>query len=203
MTPNNNGTKCGFIKTQKKGETILVPVAVFLTKGVGRHKEKLASFEEALRVAGIAPYNLVRVSSIFPPKCKMITREQGLKRLKHGQIVFCVISENATNEANRLIAASVGLAVPADKNKYGYVSEHHSCGQTAKVAGDYAEDLAADMLATTLGIDVDDSLRYDERRELWKMNKEIVKTMNITQSAEGKNGMWTTVVSAAVMIVEF
>ncbi len=181
----------------------MVPVAVFLTKGVGRHKEKLASFEEALRVAGIAPHNLVRVSSIFPPKCKIITREQGLKRLKQGQIVFCVISENATNEANRLIAASVGLAIPSDKSKYGYISEHHSCGQTAKVAGDYAEDLAADMLATTLGISVDDSLRYDERREIWKMNKQIVKTMNITQSAEGKNGVWTTVVSSAVMIVEF
>ena len=180
----------------------MVPVAVFLTKGVGRHKEKLASFEEALRVAGIAPYNLVRVSSIFPPRCKIISREQGLKKMKHGQIVFCVISENATNEANRLIAASVGLAIPADKNKYGYVSEHHSFGQTAKMAGDYAEDLAADMLATTLGISVDDSLRYDERRELWKMNKEIVKTMNVTQSAEGKSVGWTTVVSAAVMIVE-
>jgi len=180
----------------------LVPTNVFLTKGVGRHKEKLTSFEEALRNAGIAPYNLVRVSSIFPPKCKIIPREQGLKKLKHGQIVFCVISENSTNEANRLLAASVGLAIPADKNKYGYVSEHHSFGQTAKMAGDYAEDLAADMLATTIGISVDDSLRYDERREIWKMNKEIVKTMNITQSAEGKNGVWTTVVSAAVMVVE-
>ena len=180
----------------------MVPTNVFLTKGVGRHKEKLTSFEEALRNAGIAPYNLVRVSSIFPPKCKIIPREQGIKKLKHGQIVFCVISENSTNEANRLIAASVGLAIPADKNKYGYVSEHHSCGQTAKMAGDYAEDLAADMLATTIGISVDDSLRYDERREIWKMNKEIVKTMNITQSAEGKNGVWTTVVSAAVMVVE-
>ncbi|MEI6080351.1 MAG: arginine decarboxylase, pyruvoyl-dependent [bacterium] len=180
----------------------MVPTNVFLTKGVGRHKEKLTSFEEALRNAGIAPYNLVRVSSIFPPKCKIIPREQGLKKLKHGQIVFCVISENSTNEANRLLAASVGLAIPADKNKYGYVSEHHSFGQTAKMAGDYAEDLAADMLATTIGISVDDSLRYDERREIWKMNKEIVKTMNITQSAEGKNGVWTTVVSAAVMVVE-
>jgi arginine decarboxylase len=181
----------------------LVPTAIFLTKGVGRHKEKLASFEEALRVAGIAPYNLVRVSSIFPPNCRMVSRQEGLKRLRQGQIVFCVISENSTNEANRLIAASVGLATPADKSKYGYVSEHHSFGQTAKFAGDYAEDLAADMLATTLGISVDDSLRYDERREIWKMNKEIVRTMNITQSAEGKNGVWTTVVSSAVMIVEF
>jgi arginine decarboxylase len=180
----------------------LVPKEVFLTKGVGRHREKLASFEEALRSAGIAPYNLVRVSSIFPPYCKLISRKDGLSKLKHGQIVFCVISENSTNEPNRLIAASVGLALPADKARHGYISEHHSYGQTDEIAGEYAEDLAADMLATTIGISVDDKLHYDERRELWKMNKEIVRTMNITQSAQGsKHGLWTTVVTAAVMII--
>jgi len=180
----------------------LVPKAVFLTKGVGRHKEKLASFEEALRSAGIAPFNLVRVSSIFPPHCKLISRNEGLKRLKLGQIVFCVISDNSTNEPNRLLAASVGLALPADKSNFGYVSEHHAFGQTDEVAGEYAEDLAADMLATTLGISVDENLHYDERREIWKMNKEIVKTMNITQSAQGsKRGDWTTVVACAVMIL--
>ena len=180
----------------------MVPKAVFLTKGVGRHKEKLASFEEALRSAGIAPFNLVRVSSIFPPHCKLISRNEGLKRLKLGQIVFCVISDNSTNEPNRLLAASVGLALPADKSNFGYVSEHHAFGQTDEVAGEYAEDLAADMLATTLGISVDENLHYDERREIWKMNKEIVKTMNITQSAQGsKRGDWTTVVACAVMIL--
>ena len=180
----------------------MVPKAVFLTKGVGRHKEKLASFEEALRSAGIAPFNLVRVSSIFPPHCKLISRNEGLKRLKHGQIVFCVISDNSTNEPNRLLAASVGLALPADKSNFGYVSEHHAFGQTDEVAGEYAEDLAADMLATTLGISVDENLHYDERREIWKMNKEIVRTRNITQSAQGsKRGDWTTVVACAVMIL--
>ncbi|MFH1222761.1 MAG: arginine decarboxylase, pyruvoyl-dependent [Pseudomonadota bacterium] len=181
----------------------MIPKAVFLTKGVGRHKEKLASFEQALRAAGIAPFNLVRVSSIFPPKCKLMTKTEGLKKLKHGQIVFCVISENATNEPNRLLAASVGLALPADKDKFGYISEHHSFGQTDEVAGEYAEDLAADMLATTLGISIGENLHYDEKRELWKMNKEIVKTMNITQSAQcSKFGLWTTVVACAVMIVK-
>ena len=180
----------------------MVPKMVFLTKGVGRHKEKLASFEEALRAAGIAPYNLVRVSSIFPPNCKLISRNEGLKKLKFGQIVFCVISDNSTNEPNRLLASSVGLALPADKSKFGYVSEHHSFGQTDEVAGEYAEDLAADMLATTLGISVGEDLHYDERREIWKMNKEIVRTMNITQSAQGgKRGDWTTVVACAVMIL--
>jgi arginine decarboxylase len=181
----------------------LIAKEIFLTKGVGVHKEKLVSFETALRDAGIAPYNLVRVSSIFPPQCKLVSKNVGLKKLRHGQILFCVISENATNEPNRMIAGSVGLALPADKTKYGYISEHHSFGQTDEHAGDYAEDLAASMLATTLGIPVDEKLHYDERKETWKMNKDIVKTMNITQSSRGdKTGLWTTVVACAVMVMD-
>jgi arginine decarboxylase len=179
----------------------MVPKEIFLTKGVGRHKEKLGSFEEALRNAGIAQYNLVKVSSIFPPNCKLISKQAGLKKLKEGQILFCVLSDNSTNEPNRLMAASTGLALPADTSRHGYISEHHSFGQTDEIAGDYAEDLAADMLASTLGI-VDEKVQWDERKEIWKLNKQIVKTRNITQSARGeKNGLWTTVVAAAIMII--
>ena len=46
----------------------MVPKRLFFTKGVGKHKERLTSFELALRDAGIAAQNLVRVSSIFPPR---------------------------------------------------------------------------------------------------------------------------------------
>jgi arginine decarboxylase len=52
----------------------LVPKEIFLTKGVGRHKYRLKSFEEALRKAGVAQQNLVSVSSILPPGCKIISR---------------------------------------------------------------------------------------------------------------------------------
>jgi arginine decarboxylase len=133
----------------------LIPKHIFFTKGVGVHKDKLASFELALRKAGIEKCNLVYVSSIFPPECKIITREKGLKLIKPGQITFCVMARGETNEPNRLISSAVGLAVPKDRKHYGYISEHHSFGETARKAGDYAEDLAATMLATTLGIAFD------------------------------------------------
>ncbi|MFC1517186.1 pyruvoyl-dependent arginine decarboxylase [Candidatus Margulisiibacteriota bacterium] len=181
--------------------TLIIPREVFLTKGVGRHKEKLHSFEIALRDAGIEHFNLVRVSSIYPPHCKIIARDKGLQKLSTGQIVFVVLSANSTNEPNRLIAASIGLAIPADKDRYGYLSEHHSFGQTESVAGDYAEDLAASMLASTLGIEYDENLEWDERKEQWQMRDEIVRTTHLTQSALGdKNGQWTSVVSGAVFV---
>ena len=180
----------------------LVPKEVFLTKGVGHHKEKLASFEEALRNAGIAHLNLVQVSSIFPPHCKLISRERGLKKVEPGAITFVVMSRNETNEARRLIAASVGIATPRDRDVHGYLSEHHSFGQTQAEAGEYAEDLAASMLATTLGVDFNPDASWDEKKELWKISGKIFRTQNVTQSAIGKkNGIWTTVLAAAVLLL--
>lgn len=180
-----------------------VPSEVFFTKGVGRSKEKLQSFEEALRNAGIACYNLVRVSSILPPHCKVVGKKAGLKKLKPGQIVFCVLADLATNEPNRLIATSVGVAIPSDRSKFGYLSEHHTFGMTDSNAGDYAEDLAAMMLASTLGIQFDEDVHWDDRKEIWKMENQIVKTTNTTQSAIGsKKGLWTTVVAAAVFVMD-
>jgi arginine decarboxylase len=178
-----------------------IPTKVFLTKGAGKHREKLQSFEMALRDAGIAQCNLVRVSSIFPPGCRIISKKEGVEQLKDGQVVFCVLSDNATNEPHRLTAASVGLAMPKDRTRYGYLSEHHGFGHTEKQAGDYAEDLAAEMLATILGVKFAPDRSWNERVGNWTISGEIVKTMNVTQSAIGdKNGLWTTVVAGAIFV---
>ena len=183
--------------------TLSIAKEIFLTKGTGKHREQLTSFEMALRNAGIAAFNIVRVSSIFPPHCKLISKSKGLKKLQQGQIVFAVMSEAATDEANRLVAAAVGVAMPRDPSLYGYLSEHHSHGQTERVAGDYSEDLAAEMLATTLGVDFDPDQDWDAKRELWRISGRIVRTTNMTQSAIGKkNGLWTTVVAAAILIID-
>lgn len=179
----------------------MIPQKVFLTKGVGVHKDKLASFELALRNAGIEKCNLVHVSSILPPNCKIIPREKGLELLKAGQITFCVMARNETNEPNRLISAAIGVALPKEETNYGYLSEHHAFGEKAEISGTYAEDLAATMLATTLGIEFDSSKTWDERKQIYRTNPQIFKTANICQSSEGnKDGLWTTVVAAAVFL---
>lgn len=178
----------------------MVPKKVFFTKGAGVHKEKLASFELALREAGIEKFNLVSVSSIFPPNCQIVNREEGLKELNPGEIVHCVLARCETNEANRLTLASVGCAIPADNNTYGYLSEHHGYGENETEAGDYAEDLAASMLASTLGIEFDADKDWNEKEEVFKMSGKIVKTTNITQTAFGKKGGWTTVIAVAVFV---
>jgi arginine decarboxylase len=181
---------------------LYVPKMMFFTKGKGTHKDYLTSFELALREAEIADLNLVSVSSILPPQCKIVNRQDGRKHLRSGQVTFAIMARAATNEPNRLIASSIGLARAADESQYGYLSEHHTYGETAQKAGDYAEDMAMEMLATTLGLPNDPSLAWNEKEEQWRLSNKIYRTQNFTQSAEGhKDGLWTTVISAAVLIL--
>ena len=181
----------------------MVPKRIFLTKGVGKHKERLTSFELALRDAGIAAQNLVRVSSIFPPHCKLISRKEGVKYLYPGEVTFAVVAENSTHEPHRLLASSIGLAIPMDRSTYGYLSEHHSFGETDEQAGEYAEELAAEMLATTLDVEFDPDKSWDEKKEIYRISNKIIRTTNITQSGVGdKRGKWSTVIAAAILIFE-
>jgi arginine decarboxylase len=179
----------------------IIPSKIFLTKGMGQHSEKLASLEIALREAGIAPHNLVKITSIFPPNCSLIPKEEGMKLLHPGQILFLVMSDIATNEAQRLISASIGLARLNDRNHYGYLAEHHAYGMEEKEAGEYAADLAAYMLATTLGEDFDTKQIWEEEKNCYTISGSLsISTQSITQSAKGKKGMWTTAVAAAVCL---
>ncbi len=180
----------------------LVAKKLFLTKGKGVHEDRLTSFEYALRDAGIAGTNIVLISSIFPPQAKMVSRAEGLKLINPGQVLFCIYSRNQTNEPHRLISASVGVAQPSDPKRYGYLSEYEAFGQNEKQAGDYAEDIAAQMLASSLGIKFELDKSWDEKRKQWKISGEIYKSMNVTQTAVGDSkGRWTTVFSAAVLII--
>ena len=180
----------------------LVPKEIFFTRGVGRHRNRLQSFELALRKAGIERGNLVRVSSILPPGCRIIPRVDGLGKLKPGAITFCVLAEAATDEPSRLVSAGIGLAQPANGQHYGYISEHHGFGMNEDRVGDMVEDMAATMLATTLGIEFDSETDYDQRKETFRMSGKIVRTSSCVQTAEGdKNGLWTSVVASAVMLL--
>ncbi len=188
--------------TQTTSMLDLVAKHLFLTKGKGVHEDKLTSFEYALRDAGIAGTNLVLISSIFPPHASLIPRSEGLKLIKPGQILFTIYSKNQTNEPHRLCGASVGLARPTDPTRYGYLSEYDSFGQNEQQTGDYAEDVAAQMLASSLGIDFDIEKSWNEKRQQWTISGQIYNSSNITQTAKGdRDGKWTTVFAAAVLLL--
>jgi arginine decarboxylase len=177
-----------------------LPKEMFFTTGIGHHKDKLTSFELALRDANIAQFNIVRVSSIFPPYCKIISKEEGLAKLQAGQIVFSVLSDIGTNEFGRMIAASIGVAIPNDQSLHGYLSEYHEYGKTQEEVGDYAEDIAAYMIATIL-TGSKEEIDWDAAKEIWKMQSNIVKTQNTSVATKGYlNGSWTTALAGAILV---
>jgi arginine decarboxylase len=179
----------------------MVPKEIFFTRGVGRHQHKLQSFEGALRDAGIAICNLVSVSSIFPAGCKIITRKKGVEKLRAGEITYCVLARSDTNEPSRRCCAGIGLAVPASREHYGYISEYHGHGKNRVQVKELVEDMAATMLATILGIEFDPEKAYDERKEIYRMSGKIIESRGEVQVAEAHDDdLWTTVVAAAVFV---
>jgi len=155
-----------------------LPKRVFLTRGVGIHRQQLAAFEYALRDADIEQQNLVTVSSILPPQCDLIPRQVGVAALSPGEITFCVMARSETNEAGRLIASGIGLARPKHSGHYGYISEHHGYGMTEAEIGEYVEDLAASMLASTLGIEFNPDAAWNERKRALTPHRENTKPDN-------------------------
>lgn len=198
--PNNISVPVTLQSHLENGQQLLVPKKMFFTKGVGSHRHELRSFELALRDAGVEKCNIVHVSSIFPPNCELISKNEGSKYIYPGMITFAVTARASSNEARRLIAASIGCAIPSDSNTYGYLSEYQAFGESEKEAGDTAEDLAAAMLASTLGIDIDEDKSWDEKEELFRISDKVVKTTNCTQSAIVEKGGYTTVVALGVFI---
>jgi arginine decarboxylase len=152
------------------------------------------SFEMALRDAGIAHLNLLKVSSIVPPRCQRVEREEGLRYVRPGQIVPVVMAEIATREPGRRIVASIGAALPRDDSRHGFLAEYQAFDQTEAEAARRAEHLAATMLLTALG--------YHEVPESLRRAEDLPLTLwTATCSAEGQGGdVWTTVVAVAVLL---
>ena len=178
-----------------------IPKRVFLTRGVGTHRQRLSAFEYALRDADIEQQNLVSVSSILPSQCELIERSVGIAALSPGEITFCVLARAETDEPGRRIMAGIGLARPKDTAHYGYISEHHGFGMSEAETSEYVEDLAASMLASTLGIEFNPDAAWDERKRLYALSNLMVDTHSLAAAAEGApRGDWTCVVAAAVFL---
>jgi len=181
----------------------LVPKRIFFVKGKGfSTNSDLRSFEEALRNACIEKFNIVRVSSIIPPYCKEVVKEEGLKELKAGQIIYSVMSKVSSNKKDKVISASIGVAKPLNQEDYGYLSEKHSIDEDPKTVSKITENLAIEMFATTHGYDIDSNKNFKENQKISKEVKKIIETKNITESVSVKiDGEWATVIAAAIFIV--
>ncbi|RLF56747.1 MAG: arginine decarboxylase, pyruvoyl-dependent [Thermoplasmata archaeon] len=161
----------------------MIPREVFFTSGVGKHCEKLVSFELALRDAGIEKFNLVKVSSVLPPRCKFISREEGIRKLNTGEIVFVVMSEISSNSPGDIVIASIGCAYPKKRNKRGYIAEYSTKNENEEEARKKSEKMAKFMLESLLD------------------NREDIETLSVSASSLVEKREWVTAIAAAVFVL--
>ncbi|MGQ4832293.1 MAG: pyruvoyl-dependent arginine decarboxylase [Candidatus Asgardarchaeia archaeon] len=178
-----------------KGMTQLIPKKVFLTAGIGKHPTKLGSFERALRDAKIHAYNLVPVSSIIPPDAKIISKEEGIKYLVPGQILFVVLSRISSNAVGRRVVAAIGVAKDRDSSLHGYISEYSAYDIDPEQARKSAEYLATEMLATIKGEN-----SWDIKSEMPKFDNFDIRSI-VTSAVVESEKEWVTAIAAAVLII--
>jgi arginine decarboxylase len=179
----------------------MVPKGVFLTKGVGIHSERLNSFEEALREARISSFNLVTVSSIVPPHCRLLDIQEGLRLMSPGQLTFSVMSRGDSNEEGRLISAAVAILLPENPNDYGYISEFHGYGMEADEVEDWVCDQAAELYASAKGLKINWKRAWSPEDEKYTLEERSFSPKYVVSMARGKKGKWVTTVAAAVFIL--
>lgn len=87
-----------------------VPKHYAFVKGAAEGTSQLNAFDNALLEAGIANFNLIKVSSILPPACK----QSFFFDLPKGMLLPIVYSSYGSNKKNEIVSATVGVGIPKD-----------------------------------------------------------------------------------------
>lgn len=181
-----------------------VPTRVFFTAGRGVHEHERVAVQHALREAGVADCNLVKVSSVLPPGVRVIDRAEAEKLLKPGNVVFAVIAQAVTQEPHQRLSVGVGWAIPDKPGVPGYISEVEE--EQAKGLG--GEAATAEVGATALRLLAERLRAKIDAGTLWEWHKGgvaigrvKVQTGALTQTVVGdEKGWYTAAVALAVYL---
>jgi arginine decarboxylase len=137
---------------------LFTPRRLFFTSGTGTHETQRAAMQRAMRQAGVADCNFVKVSSVIPPACEIVPRAVGLRMLRPGAITHAVIAEGETNEPHQRVTPAICWAQPSDPTLPGYmteVDEDQTKGRSAKTATDEAGEALLTIIAERFGASLD------------------------------------------------
>ena len=101
--------------------TYTTPTKYFLVCGCAEGFTELNAFDAALINAGVGNTNLVRVSSILPPRCEEVPPVQ----LPQGSLVPVAYSAITSDEPGTVLTAAVSIAYPVDEDHCGLIMEYH------------------------------------------------------------------------------
>ena len=165
-----------------------VPPRVFFTSGTGTHRLERVAIQHAMQQAGVSQCNLVKVSSVLPPDTQIISRQQGLRLLTPGNVVFAVIAQAETNEPSQRITPAVAWAKPKKPGVPGVIAEvedNLTHGKNEETAADEVGEEAITILGETLGTRVDAKRKWDRRRKTLRIGSTTVEIGWLAASIEG------------------
>lgn len=108
------------------------PKKYFVTSGTGKSSYELVAFDEALRNAEIAGYNLVKISSILPSRCQ---RSLSTELPRKGSPVLTAFGTLSCNEEGMCIASAISVAIPENPDEVGVIMEY-----SGHCSAEYAEE---------------------------------------------------------------
>jgi arginine decarboxylase len=106
-----------------------MPTRYFLASGASDGYTPLNAFDGALLQAGIGNTNIVKMSSIVPPHCKLVTPIA----LPPGAIVPAAYAAITSDVPGEIISAGVAIALPEDENQNGLIMEYSAKGERHKI----------------------------------------------------------------------
>ncbi|MFL5560997.1 MAG: pyruvoyl-dependent arginine decarboxylase [Gemmatimonadaceae bacterium] len=143
-----------------------VPSRVFFVSGVGVHAQERVAFQHAMRAAGVADSNLVKVSSVIAPGCQIIPAAEGRSLLRPGNIVHAVVGTAKTDEPHQRVTTALAWAKPARRGVPGYIAEIEEDMAKGKSEKSAMEQVAAEVLeilAMRLRVKVDAERLWSRR----------------------------------------
>lgn len=92
----------------------------------GSGRTPISAFDDALHAANVADFNLIKLSSVVPPRSDVVIADEPLAA-EHGDKLYCVIA--TANAELRGESAWAGLGWVYDEELGGLFVEHHSGSQ--------------------------------------------------------------------------
>ena len=89
--------------------------------GSGQGRTLLAAFDAALGAAGVANFNLIRLSSVIPPTAQVVRTAEPLVG-GHGDRLFCVYAAGYADHPGEHVWAGLGWV--SDPSRNGLFAEH-------------------------------------------------------------------------------
>ncbi len=144
-----------------------------MCKGVGISDKKLPSFDKALLKAGVGNYNLVRLSSILPAKCKFVNLSDIKTHIKEGSLLPIAYSTISSDTLGDKLISTIGVGIPEDEENVGVIMEYSTKNVSVKEALNTLEEMIEEA--------------FEERG--WKLKE---KQIIYAEAIVSKNATYTT-----------